>query len=520
MGLSNRISRSKVISRFLTVLALGGLIASCHTPLQPTVYRTHPDRNGPARGPNILLIIGDDHAGGTLGIDGDPRRATPCLDRLATQGVRFDRAFCNAPLCTPSRQTLITGRLPHATGVSRLTSKLPETETTIGDWLGDIGYDTAAYGKMHFNREDLKHGFQDRLDVADYARYLKSHPPKGGDHRVPWHPFKDPASVWLNAEGRSSGLPRESMDSAYFVDRATEFFQGRIGRKEPFLMVVGLYEPHSPFKFPDGWPKVFRPEEFTVPPVSKSDLLEMPKVFAGLKPKEIQGIQAAYFTAISYVDAEIGRLVDALDASGLAEDTIVVYLGDNGYMRGDHGRFEKHCLYEPAVRVPLIFRWKGHLPEGRRVTEMVELVDVLPTLFQLSEQPAPPNLHGRSFVDPLKGKTNAKGRSVVFSEYLEDEEAMVRSERYKLIVGTGSRRRQDGYDTGRPLPGPYEKLFDLQTDPGEASNLIEKPELSGIRQDLEARLLDRLAHTRNPDDQVPATLNGLQAIHWCLRPRD
>ena len=103
------------------------------------------------RRPNILILIGDDQAGGTLGIDGDPRQATPRLDALARQGVRFDRAYCNAPLCTPSRQSFITGRLPHAVGVTRLATALPDDALTLGHWLGDLGYETAAFGKMHFN---------------------------------------------------------------------------------------------------------------------------------------------------------------------------------------------------------------------------------------------------------------------------------------------------------------------------------------------------------------------------------
>src|SRR5262249_49079069 len=153
---------------------------------------------------------------------------------------------------------------------------------------------------------------------------------------------------------------------------------------------------------------------------------------------------------------------DGLEASGLAENTIVVYVGDNGYMLGQHGRFEKHVLYEPAVRVPLVMRWPGRLPAGREVEEMVEMGDIFPTLMGLAGQPSPHGLQGTSLVGLVKGEAGAKGRDVVFSEYLENEEAMVRTERYKLIVGTGGRHRQDGYATANPLPGPYERLYDLK----------------------------------------------------------
>ncbi|HMB04616.1 MAG TPA: sulfatase-like hydrolase/transferase [Isosphaeraceae bacterium] len=117
--------------------------------------RVRAERPNPPRptGPNLLILIGDDHAGGTLGIDGDPRQATPRLDRLARQGVRFDRAFCNAPVCTPGRQSFLTGRLPHAVGVTLLSTPLPDAAVTLGDWLGGWGYATAAFGKMHFNAD-------------------------------------------------------------------------------------------------------------------------------------------------------------------------------------------------------------------------------------------------------------------------------------------------------------------------------------------------------------------------------
>jgi arylsulfatase A-like enzyme len=476
---------------------------------------------GRVKGPNILILVGDDHAGGTLGIDGDPRRATPRLDALARQGVRFDRAYANAPVCTPSRQSFITGRLPHAVGVTRLSTPLPDDAVTMGDWLGDLGYDTAAYGKMHFNSA-AKHGFADRLDSPDWSRWLRDHPPLGGDRRRRWRPFVDPAAEWLNAAGRPFGLPAPAMESAYLADRAAEFF-GRHKDKDrsaPFVMVVGFAEPHSPFKFPDEWAGRYRPDDFTPPTVSEADRLDQPKVFAGLTPQDMKGINAAYYSSLSFLDHQIGRVLDALGASGLAEDTIVVYLGDNGYMLGQHGRFEKHCFYERAVRVPLIVRWPGHLPADRRVTDLVELVDLLPTLLDLAGHPSPPDLHGRSLKALAMGEPGARGREVAVSEYLENEEAMARSDRYKLVVGTGARRRQDGYETPRPLPGPYERLYDLEADPEETTDLRQRPDLAPVVDRLRRALHDRLVTTRGGRTAVPTGLSETEAIRWCLVPQD
>ena len=480
-----------------------------------------PRFEGRARGPNLLILIGDDHAGGTLGIDGDPRSATPRLDELARQGVRFDRAYCNSPVCTASRQSFITGRLPHAVGVTRLLTPLPDDAVTLGDWLGDLGCDTAAIGKMHFN-SPKKHGFAERIDSEDWIAWLRRHPPKGGDHRRRWRPFQDPAAVWLNAERLPFGLPLASMESSYFVDRAAEFFDRHKdkARSNPFALIVSFYEPHSPFKFPDDWTRRYHPDQFSVPPVSERDRVDQPKVFTNLTPDEIKGIQASYYTSVSFLDHQVGRVLDALNASGLAEDTIVVYFGDHGYMLGQHGRFEKHCFYEPSIRLPLIFRWPGHLPSDRRVTELVELVDVLPTLLDLAGRPMPPDLHGRSLKGLTLGDPSAKGRDVVVSEYLENEEAMARSDRYKLIVGTGARRRQDGYETRNPLPGPYERLYDLEADPDEKDDLRGRPELEPVAADLRRKLLERLATTRGGRVAVPKGLSEAEALRWCLVPQD
>lgn len=476
---------------------------------------THGDRPTTRR-PNLLLLVADDHRGGTLGIDGDPRRATPNLDALARQGTRFTRAFCNAPVCTASRQSFITGRLPHAVGVTRLPTPLPNNAVTLGDWLGTHGYETAAIGKMHFNGPS-HHGFTERIDLGDYRAWLRANPPRGGDHRRPWRPFESPASEWLNGDCRSHGLPIESMDSTFFADQAIDYLSRH--RDRPFALVVSFYDPHSPFRFPREWQGRYRPRSFPVPEVSVTDRRETPRVFQGLTPPQIQEIQAAYFTSLSYLDHEVGRVLDALDRSGLGGETLVVYLGDNGYMLGEHGRFEKHCFYEPAVRVPLLLRWAGRLPAGRRVDGLVELVDLVPTIADLLGVDAPTDLHGRSLV-PMLRDPNAPGRETVFSEYLENEEAMIRSDRYKLVVGTGRRKRLDGYETGRPLPGPYERLYDLQSDPGETTDLSSRPDHAEVKASLIQKLHLRLLATPAPGRLLPAGLSPLETIHHGLVPPD
>ncbi len=468
--------------------------------------------------PNILLIIGDDHAAWTTGALGDPRQATPNIDRLAREGVLFEHAYCNSPLCTPSRQSLITGKMPHAVGVTLLTTPLPADAVTLGDWAGRHGYDTAAIGKMHFN-SPLHHGFTTRADLPAWEWSLRISPPSGGDGRKPWRPFKDPARQWLNSACEPVGLPQDSMASSFFVSVAAAELNRKHSR--PFAMVVGFYEPHSPFWFPRGWEGRYKPSDFDVPPATPTDLRDQPAVFADLTPSEIRGIQAAYFTSLAFLDHQVGRLIAKLDASPHGRNTIVVYVGDNGYMLGRHARFEKHCFFEEAVRVPLIIRWPAGLKGGRRVRDQVEFIDVLPTVLALAGIPLPDGLHGMDLGPLLRGEPGARGREVVFSEYLENEEAMVRTERYKLIVGLGERVRNDGYKTRNPtLPGHYIRLYDEQTDPRETRDLSASLAMAPVREALQSLMLERMRATSTGVHSIPSVLKPMDAIYWRLRPRD
>lgn len=508
----------RTLGILLLAVAALVLLRAASPPRSAHAQRPRPARP-PADAPNVLILIADDQAAYTLGLDGDPHGATPNLDRLGRQGAYFEHAYANAPVCTASRQSFLTGRYPHSVGVTVLTTPLPETAVTLGDWLAGQGYATGAIGKMHFNGP-AAHGFDLRIDTPDWQRWLQKNPPEGGDLRRPWRPFREPAAAWLNAAARDAGLPLASSEATFFADRAADYFRAHKDENRPFALVVSFHEPHSPFVFPREWAGKFSPKDFPVRPVSEADRREQPAIFAPLTPDDVRGIQAAYYTSLNYVDHQIGRVLDALDASGLADDTIVVYWGDHGYLLGHHGRFEKHVLYEPAVRSPLIVRWPGHVREGRRVPDLVEMVDVFPTLMELLRLPTPPDLHGRSLAGLLEGTPGAEGRDDVFSEYLENEEAMLRTDRYKLIVGTGRRERQDGYATGRPLPGPYVRLYDLSRDPDETTDLGDRADLAPVVRDLRHRLHDRLVRTRQGQPPAPDGLSEIEAIHWCLVPRD
>ncbi len=303
------------------------------------------------RRPNVLWICADDHAPYVCGAYGNKIVRTPNLDRLATEGVRFDRAYCNSPVCTASRQSFLTGRYPRSIGVTQLQTALPEGEQTLATLLQAAGYDTAAIGKMHFN-SPFTHGFAHRIDLPQHARSLQEHAPKplppDLDTQPPWRPFRDPASVWLNSACRPFAARDEDMAGTFFARQGARYLQQR--HDKPFFLMVSFYEPHSPFRFPIDYRGKYRPEQFAVPRIGPEDDAQIPAIFRNLSDREKQGILAAYYTSTEFMDKNAGLVLDALKQSGHDADTLVIYTGDHGYMLGQHGRFEKHCCFEPAVR--------------------------------------------------------------------------------------------------------------------------------------------------------------------------
>jgi arylsulfatase A-like enzyme len=476
--------------------------------------------DAPRKKLNVLLLIGDDHAAYALGAYGNKQVRTPNLDRLASQGTRFNRAYCTSPVCTPSRQSFLTGRYPRSLGVTQLRTALPETEDTLARMLKRAGYLTAAIGKMHFNSQ-LKHGFDLRLDNPDHAKWLakkgKTPLPPGVEVQPPWRPFKDPAGVWLNSKALPFGLVDDEMSSTWFTQKAIQYLHQH--KDEPFFLVVSLTEPHSPFNFPVEFRGRHRPDSFPVPKVGPDDADFIPAIFRDLTDREKQGITAAYHTSVEFLDRNMGRMLDALEKLGLAENTLVIYLGDHGYCLGHHGRFEKHSLWEVAVRSPLLCRWPGEAPAGRTSDALVSLHDIVPTILETTGQPIPKTVQGKSLAPIVAGKSKLH-REQVFVEYAENEEAMVRTERWALHYGSGKRQRQDGYTTGKPLPGRTIKLFDMDTDPEQMTNLAERPEHAEVVRDLTRRLMEHLRATARQPELIPRTDDVYELLDFLVQPRD
>ncbi len=476
----------------------------------------------PAKKPNLLFLIADDHAGYVLGADGNRLASTPNLDRLAGEGTRFASHYCNSPVCTPSRQSFLTGQMPAAAGVTVLQTPLGDDKPTLAKQLQSGGYHTAVFGKMHFNRPSRPglHGFDQLLLESDLPKAVAAeiHPrpvPEGIRTKPRWQPFRDPARIWLNAEKLPYPRYEDDMTGTFLARKACQYLEAH--KSDPFALWVSFQEPHSPYDFPLEDRERFPASRFTPPRVGPEDAWQIPKIFRGLSPDEKRGIIASYYTSVSFLDRNIGRVLDCLRRLNLEQDTLVVYMPDHGYSLGQHGRFEKHCGYDPALRVPLIVRFPGRIRRGV-IRHFTESVDVAPTILDLLGAEPLPVMHGHSLRPYLEGRRPPTPRDHIFSQYLENEEAFVRTARHKFIFCTGKRRRTDGYEIDNPTPGRYIRLYDLKKDPGEFTDIAANEPKTVAR--MQSLLLERFELT-NPDAaRVPPALTMEEKIEWFLRPRD
>lgn len=474
------------------------------------------------RKPNFLFLLADDHAGYVLGADGNRKAVTPNLDRLAAGGTRFASHYCNSPVCTPSRQSFFTGQMPSMAGVTTLRTPLSEAKPTIAKQLKQAGYSTAVFGKMHFNQPSRPglHGFDQLMLETDIQKAMGGKPPRPvpADIRAkpPWRPFRDPARIWLNAEKLPYPRYDEDMRGTFLAREASKYLEQH--KDDRFALWVSFQEPHSPFDFPVEFKDKFAAKGFDVPEVGAEDAWQIPLIFRDLTPDEKRGIIAAYYTSTHFLDRNIGIVLDKLRELRLEEDTLVVYMPDHGYSLGHHGRFEKHCGYDPAMRVPLIIRFPGRVRKGGVVRGFTESIDLTPTVFDLLGVDPPPVLHGRSLRPYLEGKKPAAPRDHIFSQYLENEEAFVRTGKWKFIFCSGRRKRTDGYLTDKPTPGRYIRLYDLEADPGEFTDVAARnPE---VVKRMESLILARFRATHPDAAQAPKGATPEEEIEFFVRPRD
>ena len=494
--------------RFIFLLVLI-IMAGCSTP--PT--REESSENTFR---NVLLIISDDLATHAVGSYGNDIVQTPNIDRLASEGVRFEKAYANSPMCTPSRATIMTGRYPHATGVTLLRSSLPDSVITIAEILKSHDFATGIFGKTHFNSE-LKHGFDTLVNNREHRAYLAAttQPALHDSTKVrpQWKPFRDPARIWLNAEGATSGNHFEHSLGTFFAKSTMQFVEAN--KNKPFFAVASFREPHSPFNFSIEYQGKYNPEKLTLPMSSAEDERWVPSEFKDLTSPEKQGIIRSYYSSVEYMDRNVGYLLDELDRLGLAENTLVVFVGDHGYLLNHHGRFEKHMMWEEAVTTPLIIR--GYR-QGETVKENVELADLVPTMLSALGLNPLKEMHGKALQGLLTGEATSH-REYTFSEYLTDNKAMITDGKWKYIFTTGKRDLGSGYETGLGPSGILHRLYDLKSDPGETTDLAAKMKYTTELHRLQNALLARFRETHPGKHSISEDLSPEeQLILFCEPP--
>jgi arylsulfatase A-like enzyme len=498
-------------------LAFTLLLSSCNADKTPNEF---PEIK------KVIILIGDDHTTTALGSYGNDIIRTPNLDRLASNSVRFMNAYSNAPVCSASRQSVLTGKYPHATGVTLLRTYFEdEGNLTLAEILKEHNFKTAVIGKTHFNnhRDPVppNHGFEVMVGHSDRNKYLRENPPPPVPDSIEtlgtWKPFRDPARIWLNADVLPTRVWSEYGHAAWDAKNAIEFMQQNY--EENFLLWVGFHEPHSPFNFPIEYAGKYDPADMPLPEGSPEDDRWVPEIFRDLTDEDKRGIIASYYTSTEYMDENIGKILDEVERLGIDDETLIVYFGDQGYLLGEHKRFEKHTMWEEAIKAPLIFYMAGEIYTSNELESLVQFVDITPTILDILNIEIPGEIQGKSLKPLLTGKKE-EVNDYVFAEFLVDNKAMVTDGKWKYIFTTGRRDLGQGYATGLGPSGILHKLYNLEDDPEEKTNVAANPENQKTLKRLQEKMIEIFTETHPEADLIPPDLSYEDQLIWYCEPRD
>ena len=445
--------------------------------------------------PNVLLICVDDLKP-LLGCYGDKRIVSPNIDRLAKRSVLFERAYCNQAVCAPSRNTLMTGVRPTTLGIYDLGTNFrlgASNAVTLSQYFLRHGYRAEALGKIfhvgHGNHEDPASWSVPHWKANSIAYVLpESRAPSGlTREEALFSNQTDVAKLPRGAAYESADVPDNAYPDGKIADEAIRRLRAaKENPSEPFFLAVGFLKPHLPFCAPKRYWDLYRHESFQVPdrrtppegapayaPTSWGELRQysdMP-TSGPLNDDQARTLIHGYHAAVSYMDAQLGRVLEELDRTGLARNTVVALWGDHGWHLGDHGMWCKHSNYEEANRIPLLISAPGVTKAGTRSRALAETVDIYPTLVELAGLPPainPQPLEGKSLV-PVLHEPSRPIRDAVFHVYPRSRRGdgailgrAVRTERYRLV---------EWKKPGAPPETAEFELYDYETDPMETRNL-------------------------------------------------
>ena len=461
--------------------------------------------------PNILFIMADDHTREGISAYGSWLKdycKTPNIDRLAKEGMLFTNTFCNNSICSPSRASILTGQYSHTNGVTKLRGKLRPGAPMFTKELQKAGYATALVGKWHLMNEP--EGYDYHVRVLDQGTYFN---PKliGSENLTP--------------KGYSADV---------FTDIALKWLDQKRDKTKPFMMSLHFKAVHSAFECPKRYDALYADETIPEPatlyenvdasgqPLKKAYLTRLlgpqdsqtyptyikrehqrgndelgtldPIDATGLSDKEIkrvsyQHLVKRYIRCVRALDENVGRVLDYLDKNGLAENTLVIYTGDQGYWLGQHGFYDKRLMYDVSMAMPLLVRLPGVVKPGTKSDALCMNIDFPATMLDAADAPVPDAMQGRSLMPLLKGEKPADWRDEVFYAYwARPAHYGIRTDRYKLIH--------------TPQANGWE-LLDLKTDPAEMQNQVANPEYKNVLDEMKKRLKKLVIQTKLDPENLP-----------------
>lgn len=485
------------------------------------------------RPPNILLITSDQQHWNTLGVI-NPKISTPNLDRLCREGTRFQRAYCPNPTCTPTRASIITGLYPSQHGAWTIGTKLPEDVPTLGDALQQHGYATTLIGKAHFQQLytepgveslesypilrdlDFWRGFDGPFYGFQHIELARNHADEAhaGQHYALWMEEKGLANwrdYFQNPPGEpvkpgqkhSWNLPQEYHYSTWTAERTIADIEKHVAGGQPFFTWASFHDPHPPYLVSEPWASMYDPADMEPGTLLENEMELLPEHFRLTQQQKpdysawaetqwgnhgfhshltedamARRNMAVYYGMISFMDQQIGRILDCLDEQGIADNTLVVFTTDHGHFLGQHGLWHKGAFhYEDLLRLPFIVRYPGQVPAGATCDAMQSLVDLAPTFLSAAGATVPGLMQGVIQLDVWRGAQQCARTDAIVEFRHQPTAVHLRTyitERYKLTL-------YRGHD--------YGELFDLETDPNERRNLWNDAGHAAIK----SRLFEQLA---------------------------
>ncbi|QDT10564.1 sulfatase [Planctomycetes bacterium K23_9] len=452
---------------------------------------------------NIVFILTDDHRYDAMGFMGHPFLETPHLDSLASNGVHLKNAFVTTSLCSPSRASILTGLYTHRHRVIDNNRLVPEGTIFFPQYLQQNGYTTAYFGKWHMggHHDDPRPGFDHWMSFKGQGNYLSPGP-----------------KYTMNLNGKR--IPQKGYITDELTDHAVEWMQDQKESDKPFFMYLSHKAVHSNFTPAERHLNRYEEKDLSFLPRGEHELAEADSPrwvrdqrnswhgidFSYHSDKGLDYLYRRYCESLLAVDDSVGRVLDQLKKMGLHDDTLVVYMGDNGFMWGEHGLIDKRVSYEESIRVPMMMQCPSLFQGGTVVEKVIGNIDIGPTILHAAGMTTPDYMDGKSFLELPNNPDMSWREYFLYVYYWEKNfpqsptQFALRGDRFKYITYYGL------WDV--------DELYDITTDPGETKNLINDPDYKSVAKDLENKLYAMLGEKGGMDIPMNQPKGNSQNKRW------